>query len=210
MNSDALRKLCLAGSGLSAPSIWRTKKIRICFLLLFALSCVFSSGGASTNQVRIGILPFANLSGKQNLNVWRKEFPNLLGAELQDAVPPRLHVYVNAVLRQLTNNTWDGQQTISSELSAKVARDLRLEKMISGNFNQTEKGWEVEVRIFGPGFDARPLALLLKDVSIHALLLQMAEKISAALDVTPEPSFSKVWRKHPISNDAIQKVAELH
>ena len=114
------------------------------------------------------------------------------------------------VLKQLTNNAWDGQRAVTTELAGKVAQELRLQKMISGSFKRDEKGWEVEVPITRPGEAGGGQTLVFKDTSTHNLLLSMTEKTCAVLGVAPNPAWLELLKKYPISNTTIDKEVALH
>jgi TPR repeat protein len=172
--------------------------------------CCASALGANTNQVRVGILRFVNLSGQTNFNAWRESFPGKLQFDLLDSRPARLDVYYTKVLKQLTNNAWDGQRAVTPELARKVGQELRLQKMISGSFKRDEKGWEVEVQITRPGEAGGGQTLVFKDTSTHNLFISMAEKTCSALGVAPNPAWLELLKKYPISNTAIDKEVALH
>jgi hypothetical protein len=73
----------------------------LCVLLL---SCA-PAFGAGTNQVAVSVLPFVNLSGQTNLDVWRRVFPESLSFDLREGKPPRVKVYYNKVLTELTSQS---------------------------------------------------------------------------------------------------------
>jgi hypothetical protein len=82
------------------PGLAYSKLLRVSIILLM---CCASAFGANTNQVRVGILRFVNLSGQTNFNAWRESFPGKLQFDLQNARPARLDVYYTKVLKQLTS-----------------------------------------------------------------------------------------------------------
>jgi thioredoxin-like negative regulator of GroEL len=168
-----------------------------------------TSALAGTNQVRVGLLPFANLTGQTNLDVWSRGFPQRLAFELDQVTPARLQVYFTKVLKELTNSGWDGRQAVGPELRAKVARELRLEKLVSGSFKRDERGWEVEVQILEAGSSGKAQVHAFKEASTYRLLMAMPEKTLAALGVKPNPAFHEALTKRPVSNSVMDKVASL-
>ncbi len=198
-------------AGMNITAQWASVGVRrlprIVFVVLLSWVTVC---GASTNKVQVGVLPFVNLSGQTNLDIWCRAFPESLASHLQDARPPRVDAYFNKVLTQLTNNAWDGQQRISAELAAKVARELRLQKTLSGSFRQDEHGWAVELRIEDAGSDAKPQVLTFKEASTQRLLDAMTEGTCAAFGLKADPAQLELSRKHPGSNGAIDKLMRLH
>ena len=54
------------------------------------------------------MLAFVNLSDQTNLDVWRRVFPESLSFDLLDAKPPRVKVYYNKVLTELTSQSKRG------------------------------------------------------------------------------------------------------
>ncbi|HEY5910832.1 MAG TPA: hypothetical protein VJA21_09540 [Verrucomicrobiae bacterium] len=177
-------------------------------IMLLLLGCL-TGITADTNRVRVGLFPFANLSGDDKFEAWRKVLPRRLESGLADATPPRLKIYLGKVLLELTNNAWDGRQAISSELAGKVARELRLDKIVVGSFNCNEAGWEVQVRIEDPGADSRARVLDFKETSTQNLLAALEEKVCEPLGVKPSAARLQILRKHPVSNEAMDRVVAL-
>ena len=182
------------------------RALQICAVLVF---CCASLLADQTNKTRVGLLPFINLSGQTNLDAWRKAFGDRLASELEEAKPPRLDVSHSKVLTALASNGWDGQQVVGAELAAKVAHELRLERLVSGGYNRDEKGWQVEVRITGPGGDSKEQVLIFKEASSQDLFSAMAEKICAALGVVPNPKFKELSKRYRVSNEAMDKVVAV-
>jgi tetratricopeptide (TPR) repeat protein len=176
---------------------------------VFLLLALFSISGfaSDTNLTRLGVFPFDNKSGDKKWDFWREAFSQKIENELSEATPRRLKVYINGVLKELTNNAWNGEQAISRELAGKVADKLGLRKMVLGNFKRSEQGWQVGVEILEPGAEGKVLEF--EAVQTQDLLREMTEKVCEAFGVNPEPAYLELSTKFRISNEAIDRLKEL-
>jgi TPR repeat protein len=181
--------------------------LQICALLLFA-PCF--APAANTNVVRVGVFPFADRSAGGKYAVWCRAFSNRLSDELQDSNPPLVEAYYHKVLKALTNNAWDGQQPVSAELAGKVAGELKLKRMVLGEFKRDDQGWEARVQVVEAGAGATPVVLEFKEKSTQELVASIGEKTCAALGVKPNPARMEAWRKFPVSNEAIDRLVVLN
>ena len=178
-----------------------------CALFLLAPS---PAPAANTNLVRVGLFPFADRSAGGKYAAWNRAFPDRLSNEFQDATPQRLDVYYTKVLQALTNNAWDGQQPVGLELAAKVAGELKLKRMVLGEFRRDDQGWQVRLQVVEAGGGAAPVVLEFKEKSTQDLVAGIAERVCAALDIKPNPARAEAWRKFPVSNDAIDRLVLLN
>ncbi|MFP4529197.1 MAG: hypothetical protein ACLFQX_11645 [Candidatus Kapaibacterium sp.] len=159
-------------------------------LLAGAVACLFFLSVAfAFAQTRITVLPFQNMDGKMELNIWSYKLQDSLTKSLHQLDPAEEHFHiipadsVEMVLAELNLDPTNPQY--ASDMW-KAVRMLNAEKVVTGNFNIRARKFLInayvyDVRLRLPAQDHQARDIFKKEADIYESIPIIVESLKPAL-----------------------------